>query len=172
MDGTPGLVTGLAGVAGGVIIAWINKGAQADVKGVKETVEKLIGADGKCGPETILGKLTARIDAMEARIASAAQLAQLPGEFTSLRGWVDGQVKALAERVRRAERTATGSQPALVDDEARRDVADLQRRLGDLEAERKDERDGALQLQLQMREIGVKLDLLLGGTIQLGGRRS
>jgi len=107
----------------------------------------------------------ARRQAAEAQ-AKAALEAELLGKQQA-----EAQAAAQAEAAANAARRArTGSQPALVDDEARRGLEDLQRRLEGLERAREEDRASFLELQLQLKKLDTILELYLDGSLVPGGK--
>lgn len=178
MEGTAiaGIVTGIGGSITAIATALINRGTAEGVKELKAELHKLNGPDGE------FPRLKKRVDEIEGAIATAVTLAGIPAEVTALRAHIESQLKAARQDwdtwQRRAQRTATTSQPALIDEAARRDVAEAQhdvtdaiRRITELERARKDDRDSAVALQVQLTRVETLLDLILGDTkIQIGGK--
>lgn len=183
MDGNAGLAAGLLGAFTSVTTALINRGAAAGAKECAAQLEKLVGPDAKFTHETkfpadtVVGKIQARVLALEAALLAAAAVAALPGQVEALRAYVTEQLKLALARVEQAEaaanaarRARTGSQPALVDDEARRGLEDLQRRLEGLERAREEDRASFLELQLQLKKLDTILELYLDGSLVPGGK--
>ncbi len=172
--GLAGIVTGIAGAASAIGVAWVNRGSGAALKELQDQLTLLTGVDRKWGKETLLGQLAARVTAIENALPSIAALGALSGEVATLRSHVDAQLKAAKQEWNtflRAQRAAQGSQPNFTDEEARHDAAEALRLVREIVSERKEDRESSLALQLRLQELWTKLDMLLRGDIQFGGRK-
>lgn len=175
--GLAGIVTGIAGAASAIGVAWVNRGSGAALKELQDRLEKVVGTiglDGKPGKDSLLGQLAARVAAIESSLPSIAALGGLSGEVATLRGHVDAQLKAAKQEwtsFLRAQRQQGSQSPNCVDDEARHDAAEALRLVREIVSERKEDRESSLALQLRLQELWTKLDMLLRGDIQFGGRK-
>lgn len=163
MDGTPGLVTGLAGAFAGVISAWINRGAGAGVTELRTQAAKL---DEK------LRELEAKIAAVAADLAKLAGLpAQVQAELEAARK----KYENLAGQARsQARREATASQqtlPSFEDLAQQLGVTALARDVADMKRERAETRREAVELQVELAKLQNTVELLLGGNLTVGGKQ-